>query len=108
MTISVSVGNDDEIAPPDVTQLYPGYPNPFNPETTIKFSLANPGWVNVSIYDIKGALIKVLINETEDAGVYNVVWDGRTDHNVQVSSGLYFVKMQTVHGTYVKKITLCK
>jgi len=107
-TISVSVGNDDEIAPPDVTQLYPGYPNPFNPETTIKFSLANPGWVNVSIYDIKGALIKVLINETEDAGVYNVVWDGRTDHNVQVSSGLYFVKMQTVHGTYVKKITLCK
>ena len=107
-TITVSVGIDDELDPPEVTRLYPGYPNPFNPEITLRYSMATPGWVNVSIYDTRGGLVKVLKNSTENAGEYNLMWNGRNDQNEPVSSGLYFVKMHTLQGTNVKKITLCK
>ena len=107
-TVSVSVDNDDPITPPEVTRLYPGYPNPFNPEIIIKYSIAESGWVNVSVYNIRGALVRVLRNHTENAGVYNVVWNGLTDHNEPASSGLYFIRMHTLQSTYVQKITLCK
>ena len=84
------------------------YPNPFNPTTTIAFSLPEEGVVKLSVYNIRGQLIKELINGSMPRGFHKVVWDGRDNRNRSVSSGLYFVRVDVGNTSKVKKIMMLK
>ncbi len=89
-----STSNDNEIVPILVNSLSKNYPNPFNPTTTISYSLKYNSNVSIDVYNIKGQRIKTLINEYKVSGSYSISWSGNDDSGKSVSSGLYFYKMQ--------------
>jgi len=88
--------------------LKPNYPNPFNPATTLRFVLPNAGKVKLSIYNVKGQLVKKLVNNHLSSGEHSVVWSGRNDHNVEVGGGVYFYKLTTESNVEVRKMLLMK
>ena len=73
------------------------YPNPFNPSTTIQYAFpANyNGQVTLNVYNIRGALIRTLVDEQKNPGIYIAQWDGLGDSDKQVSSGLYLYQLKT-------------
>ncbi len=89
--------------------LIDNYPNPFNPETTISFSVAQASsFVNLDIFNIKGQKVKTLVNSEINSGFHSVVWDGTSDNGKPVTSGVYFYKMQNLNYTKTKKMILLK
>jgi hypothetical protein len=80
--------------------LFQNYPNPFNPSTTIKYELPKSSEVRLSIFDLLGREVSVLVNERRDAGVYDVKFDGSG-----LSSGVYFYRLQA--GDFVQTRKLC-
>jgi len=80
------------------THLGAAYPNPFNPSTTIPLDLASPAYVNLSIFDIAGHLVRRLVAGERPAGHYTVHWDGHGDNGAIVPSGVYFARLRTVPG----------
>ena len=69
-------------------------PNPFNPLTTIEYSLSSPGRVSVRVYDLAGRIVRTLADRGGEAGEHKIVWDGTTDSGARVASGVYFVRME--------------
>jgi hypothetical protein len=102
------VSNEDIMAPVLSTELKGNYPNPFNPETTINFSMKEIAPVSLEIYNVKGQLVKTLVNEIKGAGNHSVVWKGVDDNNRPVSSGVYFFKMNTGKYSSTKKMIMMK
>ena len=97
----------NEIVP--TTKLIGNYPNPFNPETTISFSVTQTSsFVNIEVFNLKGQKVKTLINEKLEAGNHQVVWGGKDDNNKSVSSGIYFYKMNSGDYISIKKMILMK
>ena len=88
---------------PTETKLNTGYPNPFNPVTTISYDLSQDSPVNIAVYDIRGRVVSELVNESKAAGYYEVTWDG-TD----VASGTYLIRMTTDRYTNTQKVLLLK
>jgi hypothetical protein len=84
------------------------FPNPFNPETTISFSIPQDSKVDLSIFNIKGQKKTTLIQEHLPKGKHEVVWSGRDQHNNQVSSGIYFYKLKVSNQESVKRMLLLK
>jgi hypothetical protein len=80
--------------------LNPNYPNPFNPSTTIEFSLAEEGRVQLEIFNILGQQVKVLTDARYPEGAHAVVWDGRDESGRTVASGVYLYRL--VADGYVK------
>ncbi len=93
---------------PLVTKLTGNYPNPFNPTTTISFSTKEAGHVSINIYNMKGQLVKTLINENLEEDYHDVIWNGKDNSNKTVSSGIYFYKMKSGNYTATKKMILMK
>jgi len=93
---------------PLTTELLGNFPNPFNPETTIEFSLKQSGNISIDIYNIRGQKIRSLINEFMISGTHFVVWNGLDDFGHTVGSGLYFYRMSTDEYVGVKRMTLLK
>jgi hypothetical protein len=93
---------------PAVTELQGNYPNPFNPETTINFSLKETGQVKLEVYNIKGQKVKTLVNQEMSAGQHSVLWSGRDDSGNSVSSGVYFFRMTNGRYTSTRKMILMK
>ena len=89
----MAVGNEDPIVPVTETALQGNYPNPFNPETTISYSVKEASPVRVEIYNAKGQRVRTLVDETQASGWYKVVWNGRDDSGMPVSSGVYMYRM---------------
>ncbi|MDP8201843.1 MAG: C25 family cysteine peptidase, partial [Candidatus Tenebribacter burtonii] len=100
--------NADGITIPMVTELTGNYPNPFNPTTTISFSTKEADFVSIDIYNMKGQLVKTLVNEQLDAAYYNIAWNGKDNSNKTISSGVYFYKMRSSNYTATKKMILMK
>jgi hypothetical protein len=69
------------------------YPNPFNPSTTIRFSITSPARVRITIYSVLGKTVKVLLDESKPPGAYEILWDGKTSAGAVSSSGMYFCSM---------------
>ena len=78
---------------PESALLYSNFPNPFNPETTISFSLPETSDVELSIYNIKGQKVRTLLAEEREMGKHSVVWSGDDDTGKKVSSGVYFYQI---------------
>ena len=91
------------IAPPAEFVLAQNYPNPFNPTTSIDFSLAEPTFVKLAVYNLLGEVVEVLKNETLNAGSYNVTFDAAS-----LPSGMYLYKIETAQFTSVRKMMLMK
>lgn len=84
------------------------YPNPFNPDTTISCSLPNATELEVSIYNIKGQLVRKLAKGNYQAGKHSFIWDSKDSANRQVASGMYFVRVSAGRTSSVKKMVLLK
>jgi len=105
------VVNTDENLIPLITKLNHNYPNPFNPETKINYSLKEKSNVSLNIYNIKGQKVKQLVSTSAgqlSAGQHSVVWNGKDDNNKSVSSGIYFYKLKTGYFEKTKKMILIK
>jgi hypothetical protein len=104
----ISTDSDGNITGPPVelperTQLLQNYPNPFNPTTTIRYTLAQPSDVRVDIYNALGARVATLIQESQAAGEYAVPFDA-----TNLSSGVYFYRLQTQNYTRTRSMVLIK
>jgi len=89
--------------------LAQNYPNPFNPTTTIAFTVKEQGHVRLNVYNVAGALVRRLVDDTRAPGVtHTVVWDGRNGAGQQVASGVYFYKLVARDFTQTKKMVVLK
>jgi hypothetical protein len=89
-------------------QLAQNFPNPFNPSTTIAFSIAEETDVELSIYDVRGALIRTLVNEHRKTNNYKEIWDGRDNKGQSTASGVYFYRLTAGAYTATKKMVLLR
>lgn len=80
---------------PENFQLHQNYPNPFNPSTATRYTLAEQSLVTITVYDILGRKIALLVQDTMPPGTHETVWDGRDDNGVPVSSGIYIFRLHT-------------
>ena len=97
----------EEGLPSIQNELSGNFPNPFNPTTTISFSLTTEH-TELVIYNLKGQKVKQLVNEELAAGAHQVVWDGKDDSGKPVGSGIYFYKLKSGNYTSTKKMILMK
>ena len=93
-------------------RLYQNHPNPFNPGTSIVFTIPGQSSVRrnaiLSVYDVRGILIKTLVNGPVAGGRHEVAWDGKNNHGIGVSSGVYFARFATGGYSAVKKMILVR
>ncbi|MFC1887944.1 PKD domain-containing protein [Candidatus Cloacimonadota bacterium] len=105
------VGSEDELIDIDTFSSMKAYPNPFNPETNIALNLNADDAkypVNLSIYNIKGQLVKTLItNSVVNTGT-SIKWDGKDNNGSSISTGVYFVRLETASNFVSSKIVLMK
>ncbi len=94
--------------PGAVDRLHPAYPNPFNPATTVRFTLARSGPVRVAIYDVRGRLVRRLVDQHLPAGTHEHTWRGTDLAGEAVASGIYVLRLQTDQGHVHQKLTLLK
>ncbi|MEE9271036.1 MAG: FlgD immunoglobulin-like domain containing protein, partial [Candidatus Krumholzibacteria bacterium] len=104
----IPVGIHDGGGAPLATSLLPNVPNPFNPVTSIHYMLSAPGFVRVGVYDVAGKRVRSLVVRQEAAGPHSVVWDARDDRGRPVTSGVYFIRLETGTGVQTRKAVLLK
>ena len=95
-------------AVPSKYSLAQSYPNPFNPETAINFSIKQAGKVSLKIYNLQGQLIRSLVDADKLAGSYSVIWNGTNDQGVRVSSGTYLYTLKVNGFEATKKLVFMK
>ncbi len=88
--------------------LAQNYHNPFNSQTTIKYGVEAAGHVKIVIYDLLGRIVKEIVNEYQNSGHYEVIWNSKNKYNQEVSSGIYYYRIQTVGFDKIKKMLLIK
>ncbi len=101
-------GTEDQVNVPKEPSIRSVYPNPFNPSTVIEFDLAAHGPVRLSIYDAGGRLVRDLVDGTRGPGPHDVVWNGKDGAGSTVSSGMYFVRLESDGKVTSRKIVLLK
>ncbi len=94
--------------PTFANELSQNAPNPFNPTTSISYSVSETSYVVIEIYDVAGVHVRNLVEGTRDAGEYVVDWDGLDDAGRAVGSGVYFYRLDGVAGVAPKKMVLLK
>ena len=107
---ATAVGDDAAVETPRISdRLFQNAPNPFNPETVIRYSVANSGRVAIRVYSVSGSLVRTLIDGHHPPGQFSVRWDGRNDHGEPLASGVYFYKLETAAGARdSKKLIMLK
>lgn len=105
--IKISQEDVGKIEPPDFA-LKQNFPNPFNPTTTISYFLPEAAKVRLDIYNVKGQLLKTLVNNDMSAGLHSVVWDAKDLNNTAVASGVYFYRISSPKQTLTKRMLLMK
>ena len=93
---------------PHILVLYPNYPNPFNPVTTLRYDLPEKVLVTITIYDMLGRQVKTLMDQTQDAGYKSLIWDATNDYGKPVSAGIYLYQIQAGEYIQTKKMVLLK
>jgi hypothetical protein len=93
---------------PTAFALEQNFPNPFNPETVIRFSLAQPGRTSVKIYDVVGREVRVLADEEMKEGIYTIEWNGENQFGQPAASGVYLYRLQSGNFSSTKKMVLMR
>jgi M6 family metalloprotease-like protein len=104
---SPNAGNDENVITPTGLSLS-NYPNPFNPETTISYTLPVKGQVCLDIYNSKGQLVRRLLNEPQAKGEHSLTWNGKDDAGRSVASGLYLCRITSAGKHESRKLLLLK
>ncbi|MCD4829376.1 MAG: T9SS type A sorting domain-containing protein [Candidatus Cloacimonetes bacterium] len=102
------VANDDNDIPAISGMLHQNHPNPFNPETTIGFSLPVSGQVELAVFNVRGRRVKTLVNGDMKPGDHTVTWQGSDDNGLPVASGVYFYCLQSGGSAETRKMLLLK
>ncbi len=102
------VANNDVNDPALTDGINSIYPNPFNPSTTISFSLAKTSQVKLEIYNLKGQLVRTLIKKEMAQGTHSVEWNGKNGENTGVASGIYFCRLTIPDKTQARKLMVVK
>ncbi|MBA7592045.1 hypothetical protein ES708_34218 [subsurface metagenome] len=89
-------------------ELYENFPNPFNPTTTIQYSIPQNSTVTLKVYDTAGRKIKALENGYKTVGTHSVVWDGKDENGNAAASGIYFYRLQAKGSIKTGKMILLK
>lgn len=103
ITITATGVENNQVDIPTKFDLFQNYPNPFNPTSSIRYDIPKTGFVNISVYDILGRKIKVLVNEVKNPGYYEILFDAR-----QLASGIYIYTIRTGDFTQSKKMIMMK
>jgi hypothetical protein len=93
---------------PEDFELHQNFPNPFNPETSIRFGLPAATYVSLTVYNTLGQQVSVLADAPYPAGRHTIVWDGRNCSGVKVASGVYFYRLEAGSFNETKKMLLVK
>ena len=93
---------------PMEVQLYQNFPNPFNPKTSIQYSIPKRSQVTISIYNILGQAIKILAHETQEAGLHSTFWDGTDETGNPTVSGMYLLRLDADGVSKFRKIVVLK
>ncbi|MEA1973424.1 MAG: FlgD immunoglobulin-like domain containing protein, partial [Candidatus Cloacimonadota bacterium] len=101
------VGNDTDSVNPEVLNVT-NYPNPFNPTTTIALNMPKAGNAEISIINIKGQIVKTIVNQELDKGQHSFKWNGFDNNDNSVASGVYFYKVETANKTVTNRMLLLK
>ncbi len=88
--------------------LFQNFPNPFNPSTTIRYSVSTKRHIEITIYNVNGQRIRRLVNEDKAPGIYKAAWDGRNARGSMVSTGIYFYRLAAGSYVSVKKMLLLR
>ena len=88
--------------------LTKNYPNPFSSNTVISYELFNRGMVTINIYDLKGSLVKTLVNEPQSVGPHEVIWNGTNHSNREMPNGVYFYHVRTNDKIFMNKMMIIK
>jgi hypothetical protein len=89
-------------------QLLPVFPNPFNPVTTIRYQLPTASNIRMTVFDILGREVNVLLHEHKNAGTHALQWNGTNRFGQTVSSGAYFLMMEALNFNQIQKVILIK
>ncbi len=89
-----SLGSNENTIQSSYSYQLSNYPNPFNPETTISFSIPNESEIELSVYNIKGQKVKVILKDNFEKGNHSIVWNGIDESNNHVSTGIYYYKLK--------------
>jgi flagellar hook assembly protein FlgD len=93
---------------PTAFRVEQNFPNPFNPRTTIRFSLPTAGRTSVAVYDVAGRRVRTVLNEVLPAKVHEVSWTGDDDQGRQVAAGVYFYMVTSGDHRSVGRMALVK
>ena len=99
----MSTGVSDNRNIPNVFSLSQNYPNPFNPSTTIEFSLPKRAFVNLTIYNTLGQVVKTLVSSEMESGTHRIIWKANN-----IPSGIYFYRLNAGNFVETKKMILMK
>lgn len=107
LTFGQTGGTITDVAP-DAVFAVSNFPNPFNPTTTIKLNLPRPGDVSLKVFNVRGELVRTLVNGQLEAGAHDIVWDGASNNGGQAASGVYFYETRYGNEVKVNKMALVK
>jgi hypothetical protein len=104
-SLKITTNNHDQmnIIQPKFLQIYPNYPNPFNPITTINYELGFTNYIELSIYNLLGQKVATLISEKQNAGYHQIVWNAKN-----LPSGIYYAVIKAGEFQFVNKMLLSK
>lgn len=114
VTVPVTLGVDQRITGigddmvPTKFELYPNRPNPFNPTTTIGYTVPVQGKVSLKIYDVSGRYVTTLVDDARGVGRYSATWNGVNSTGDPVGSGVYFYRLNVGNEMLTKKMVLLK
>ncbi len=98
---------DNDVNPYTELELS-NYPNPFNPVTTIEYSLPEESNICIEVFNIKGQKVKQLVNAYKESGHHTIKWNGTDENNKPVGSGVYFYKVKTEKSSLINKMIMLK
>ena len=104
--VATAIENESPI--PTAPEFLQNFPNPFNPVTTLRFSLPESGHVRIAVYDAAGRGVAVIADRRFQAGYSEVVWDGRNENGRALASGIYFARMTVKDFTVAKKLVMLR
>lgn len=97
-----------DLASPAAFQLLPNYPNPFNPQTTLRYQLPEAGQVRVKVYNALGQAVRTLVHGPQLAGVQQVVWNGRDEQGQEMAGGVYHYRLEAGDRVQTRQMLLVR